>query len=225
VIDESFSEVSDAVPADLPAFVPAPMQTGDSSKIEQKSTAEFSEYETGRLLRLAKQREGNNEALAQEQQAPPGSITVTDYALRKLRDEFANLRDSEEPFRSSSHLRAFPTYTNSSDPLGAWTVSDGATLELRSRFEDLASRAGRAIGCPPGIDPIRFFLHHLYQDLLRVEGPHCEFRAPRSPEVRTELHGSSDENAGLILRLLTSSVSYLTRLATVRGETKPKIRA
>jgi hypothetical protein len=70
-----------------------------------------------------------------------------------------------------------------------------------SHFDDVATRAAYARGCPPGVEPVFFWIYCLGKDLLKA----------REPAIRREFAG--DDSVGCIQGLLESSVGYCSRLA------------
>jgi hypothetical protein len=78
----------------------------------------------------------------------------------------------------------------------------GRDGRLTSDFEDVATQAAYALGCPQGVDPLGFWLFKLGQDLLKSLNP--AIRAEFSP---------GGEWGGWIQGLLESSAGYCSRLA------------
>jgi hypothetical protein len=94
--------------------------------------------------------------------------------------------------------------------------------EFRSKFEDVATQAAIALGCPPDADLVKFWLFCLCSDLLQ-----------NSPDGgrRELLHSVPD--GGFFVDLLGSSAAYCSRLAAkadikthiahFRGDTPPDL--
>jgi hypothetical protein len=78
----------------------------------------------------------------------------------------------------------------------------GRDGRLISDFEDVATQAAYALGCPQGVGPLGFWLFKLGQDLLKS----------LSPAIRAEF-SPGGEWGGWIQGLLESSAGYCSRLA------------
>ena len=72
-----------------------------------------------------------------------------------------------------------PTAPSAKLQYGRWRLSKGPNETFRADFEELGTRAGIALGSPPGTEPITFWLHCLFLNLLEYESP--------------ELFGAQDE--------------------------------
>lgn len=80
---------------------------------------------------------------------------------------------------------------------GLWMVSDGISESLHERFQTDAARAAVALGCPPNIDPVDFWLHRLLLDLR---------------DKRSKLLFADDGKAGVIRRACEASLIFCLRL-------------
>jgi hypothetical protein len=78
-----------------------------------------------------------------------------------------------------------------------WMVSDGMSESLHERFQTDAARGAVALGCPPNIDPVDFWLHSLLIDLR---------------DKRSKLLFADDGHAGVIRRVREASVIFCLRL-------------
>jgi hypothetical protein len=81
---------------------------------------------------------------------------------------------------------------------GLWTLSEGVNENYSERIQTLGARAGVALGCPKGTDPLDFWLHRLTLDL----------RANDS----SLLFGEEKGEDGIILRLSEASATFCSRL-------------
>lgn len=78
---------------------------------------------------------------------------------------------------------------------GRWVLSDGPNENFRARFERVATRAGIALGPPPGTKPLIFWLHRLFLDLVENKSP--------------GLFGRGKDQGGIILKVCEASATYL----------------
>jgi hypothetical protein len=53
--------------------------------------------------------------------------------------------------------------------IGCWFVSDSFTADFRASFDETAVRAGQALNPPRGAKPLEFWLHSLFQSLLKID--------------------------------------------------------
>lgn len=107
-------------------------------------------------------------------------------------------------------LRAYCSYGDEHPAFGAIRISGSATPRLRTEFEDIATRAGVACGCPATLRPAEFWVHCLCQDLIKSDS--------------NELFGRSVAG-GIIQGLIESSASFCLRLATAADEEAHKAAA
>ena len=141
---------------------------------------------------------------------PPGDIVLSLGATvespdfwRARRDEFGTLGERQRSIlgdRNHDHEKWFKVLCRGhrTGEFGVCPTRGGFDGKLIGDFNDIASQAAVALGCPPGIEPKNFWLHCLSQDV---------FQNPRE-EVRRETWGS-----GIIYDLLGSSAGYCLRLA------------
>ena len=99
--------------------------------------------------------------------------------------------------RSEMSLRAFCSDGGEHLESRDFFVSGGPTPRIQVEFEDIATRAAIALGCPPTERPVEFWVRSLYQDLLKSS----------TSEV------FAFDAAGVIPDLIWSSASYCVRLA------------
>jgi len=118
---------------------------------------------------------------------------------RSRRRDFVELAERQQAaLQSNTHERWLKGYCfGVGDP-----VRGGFDGALISDFEDVATRAAYAIGCPAGSDPVKFWVHALGDDL----------RGAMNREVRYELFGGQ-ESGGIIQDLIKSSAGFCSRLA------------
>src|SRR4051794_38479289 len=94
---------------------------------------------------------------------------------RTLKNEFRGLSDYEHRLvpdpADSRRLSAYGDYTGG-NATGQWHVSDGVSPDLRTWFEDLATRAGSELNIPPGVEALLFWLHCLAKFLADHESPY-----------------------------------------------------
>jgi len=65
-------------------------------------------------------------------------------------------------------LKAYCDFSSEHGEFGRCQLRGGFDGRLISDFEDIATQAANALGCPPGVDPTAFWLYHLAKDLLKV---------------------------------------------------------
>lgn len=80
---------------------------------------------------------------------------------------------------------------------GLWTLSGGVNENLQERFQTLTARAGIALDCAQGIDPVDFWLHRLVLDLR---------------ENRSKLLVADSGEDGMIRRACEASAIFCSRL-------------
>jgi len=121
---------------------------------------------------------------------------------RGFRSEFKALAAEElilDPGnRRDRWLRAFVDYKYVKCDFGTWHISSGPNEDFRASFETLATRAGISLGRPLGADPLEFWLHHLFLDLLK--------------HGSDQLFAAKENEGGVILRVCEASATYCARL-------------
>lgn len=90
---------------------------------------------------------------------------------------------------------------------GLWTLSDGVNESVQERFQTLAARAGIALDCPQGTDPVDFWLHRLVLDLR---------------ENKSKLLFADSGEAGMIPRACEASAVFCSRLERKALERTPR---
>jgi hypothetical protein len=127
---------------------------------------------------------------------------------RKLKDEFTELGEHEYsvvPDASDGRrLRAQGDYTCGGGGIGCWFVSDSFTADFRASFDETAVRAGQALNPPRGAKPLEFWLHSLFQSLLKID---------EAREDRGHLAVGDREHGGIIRDLCAASAMYCSILA------------
>lgn len=127
---------------------------------------------------------------------------------RGLHREFQALATEEQALpkaaRGDGALRADCTYREHTPECGQWILGEGPNENFRARFDALPTRAGVGLGSPSGTEPLDFWLHRLFRDLLENKSH--------------ELLGASDEG-GMILRLCGASATFCSRLEKKALET------
>jgi hypothetical protein len=123
-------------------------------------------------------------------------------AWRSFRSEFKALASEElilDPGnRRDRWLRAFVDYKYVKCDFGTWHISSGPNEDCRASFETLATRAGVSLGSPQGADPLEFWLHYLFLDLLKHKSD--------------QLFAAKENEGGIILRVCEASATYCARL-------------
>lgn len=99
-------------------------------------------------------------------------------------------------------LKGYCFFTKESSEIISVSHSGGVDGKVTSDFEDIATEAGQALGCPAGVDPVDFWIYRLALDLLGAS----------KPEIRKEFMGETGPS-GIVLDLLASSSGYCSRLA------------
>jgi hypothetical protein len=121
---------------------------------------------------------------------------------RSLRSEFKALASEElvlDPGnRRDRWLRAYVDYKYVKCDFGTWHISSGPNEDFRASFETLATRTGVSLGSPQGADPLEFWLHHLFLDLLKHKSD--------------QLFAAKENEGGIILRVCEASATYCARL-------------
>jgi hypothetical protein len=93
---------------------------------------------------------------------------------RKLKKEFRRLAEGEytavpDP-ADDRRLHAHGDYTGGRrGRIGCWRLSDGPSSDFRTLFDETATRAGAALGPSPAANPIDFWLHRLFHNLLEMD--------------------------------------------------------
>jgi hypothetical protein len=114
-------------------------------------------------------------------------------------------RQKIELARNKEHqnwLVGLVIYSGPDDHLGRSEARGGLDSVFRSRFDEIAGRSAIALGCPSGLQPIAFWLHCLWQDLI------CNH-----PEMADRELYQSSSTGGIVHDLLSSSEAYCLRLA------------
>jgi hypothetical protein len=101
-------------------------------------------------------------------------------------------------------LKAYCDFSAEHGEFGRCRVQGGLDGRLISDFDDIATQAAKGLGCPPGVNPLTFWLYNLAQDLLRSS----------NPQIRHEF-SPGGEWGGYIQGLLESSAGYCSRLAAI----------
>ena len=99
-------------------------------------------------------------------------------------------------------LKAYCDFSSDHGEFGRCQLRGGFDGRLISDFEDVATQAANALGCPPGVDPTAFWLYNLAKDLLKAS----------KRQIRREF-SPGGEWGGYIQGLLESSAGYCSRLA------------
>jgi hypothetical protein len=68
-------------------------------------------------------------------------------------------------------LKAYCSFSNEDGKFGRCRRRDGLDARLISDFDDVATQAACALGCPPDVEPAGFWLFCLAQDLLNATEP------------------------------------------------------
>ena len=130
---------------------------------------------------------------------------------RFLRDEFDVLAARQRSMLvHDTHpkwLKAFCDFSKEHGEFGRCRHQGGLDGRLISDFEEVATRGASALGCPPDMQPVKFWIYRLGQDLLNSP----------EPTVRKELGpvnaGPHGMEWGWIQGLLESCGGYCSRLA------------
>jgi hypothetical protein len=93
-------------------------------------------------------------------------------------------------------------YAGPDDQLGRSETQGGVDPLFRSRFDEIAGRSAIALGCPSGFNPIAFWLHCLWQDVITNHSQDADREVRRIVSV-----------GGIVSDLLSSSEAYCLRLA------------
>lgn len=101
-------------------------------------------------------------------------------------------------------------YGRENPQFGSVHVYNAVNDHVQSRFEDIATRAGIATDCPENVRPLEFWIHCLWQDLLRNRNS-------------SEYFAGSTEG-GTVTDVIASSASYCLRLATAAEEVEHRAR-
>lgn len=104
-------------------------------------------------------------------------------------------------------LKVYLDFSKDAGEFGRYRFQGGLDGNLLSEFEDLATQGAYALGCPPNVEPVGFWLHGLGQDLLRAT----------KPEIRSEF-SPGGAWGGYIPGLLNSCAAYCSRLAATAEE-------
>jgi hypothetical protein len=79
---------------------------------------------------------------------------------------------------------------------------------LRAEFETLATAAGKALGCPKDVQPLKFWLYHLFMHLRETESKHLW-----APDQSTKIGIATVERAaGFIKDICEASALFCSRL-------------
>ena len=124
--------------------------------------------------------------------------------LRRDAKAIKNLQPSERPkaWKRAGDMmltRLMELKEPSAGPqYGEWRLIGGPNENLRARFETLGADAGIALGSPPGTEPLDFWLHRLFLDLLEHKS--------------SELFAARKDEGGFINRVCIASGTYCARL-------------
>ena len=128
---------------------------------------------------------------------------------RKRKRDFTELAAEEysavpDP-ADSRRLRTSGDYTDGQvGGIGRWRLNDGPNADFLAHFQEAATWAGGALGPPPGVNPLEFWLHRLFQDLLETEGPR--------DDIGHLAIGQRDQG-GIIRDVCQASATFCSRLA------------
>jgi hypothetical protein len=134
------------------------------------------------------------------------SLLVDPSVWRQVRKDFDDLGARQlATLQQDTHpkwLKAYCSFSPEFGGFGKCRIVGGFDGRLISDFEDIATRGACGLGCPPGVEPVGFWLYCLAQSLLRAS----------KPEIRREFSPGNVEG-GYIQGLLDSSAGYCSRLA------------
>jgi hypothetical protein len=144
----------------------------------------------------------------QSREVRPGASLQDPAFWRALRKEFDDLAVRQRSILGhpphDKWLRAYCDFSEEHGEFGCCRREGGLDGRLISDFEEVATRAACASVCAPTVEPVRFWLYCLAQDLLKSS----------EPEIRTEL-SPRWASGGFIQGLLESSAGYCSRLAAM----------
>lgn len=124
------------------------------------------------------------------------------HVLRDARWAFALFSGSDkpptEPKAPNTGLTAYGPFCLLETPeCGLWSLSAGESENFSERAQTLGARAGVALGCPTGTDPLDSWLHRLL----------CDLR-----ENRSKLLFADNGKDGMIVRVCEASANFCLRL-------------
>jgi hypothetical protein len=122
--------------------------------------------------------------------------------LRDARWALALFSDSgkpaTEPKMPNTGLSAYGPFCLVETPeCGLWSLSGGVSENFSERAQTLGARAGVALGCPTGADPLDSWLHRLLYDLR---------------ENRSKVLVADNGEDGIIARVCEASAIFCSRL-------------
>jgi hypothetical protein len=119
--------------------------------------------------------------------------------FRALAGRVGSLMD--RPDRERWVLTGHCKYSDDPGQFDQFAISGGLDARFRRDFMEIAKEPGKKLGCPPGQDPSKFWLHRLCENLL----------SSLAPEVRKEVLRTGHRD-GIIQDLVASSASFCLRL-------------
>lgn len=128
-------------------------------------------------------------------------------------DKFATLMHLEHGQQNGGEdrrLHAYGNYAVGVGRFGYWSLT-GSTERLRADFARLATNAGISLGSPKDVDPMVFWLHRLFLELIKRDSNH--------------LSGAKRETGGTIMGLVEASVTYCARLERMAAENEHRHKA
>jgi hypothetical protein len=153
--------------------------------------------------------------LIEQSAIDPSRIESSANRWERFHHEFKALMEEEDRIVQEQGPKdcCYAYFTDpESGEFGCW-IENAATESLDAQFKSLATKAGIALGLPPGTSPLRWWLYQLVHDL----------RANQSNLLRSYGH-----RAGFIERLIEASATYCIRLdqqshekAVLSGEGAP----
>jgi hypothetical protein len=139
--------------------------------------------------------------------APMDSLESSDF-WRRRRADFEGLSNRQRDAlgidrEHTKWLQGFCSHLDD-DELANGEVNGGLDRDFRNKFDEVATQAALALGCPPNADPVEFWLGCLCLDLLQ-NSPNGASRELLQPVPA----------GGFIVDLLGSSAAYCSRLAAM----------